>query len=424
MSHTETRSIPGRACSTLAFADKLLFCAAALVAAALKLYCAATTYGSPDVTIFCRFGAIINQFGLSQLYRIDSSFNHTPFTGHFVASMLTLASQLTPAGPHIVPRSFPFLLRLPSIVADVLALVFLIKIRTATGRPPKWSIVLFALSPVAFMVSGYHGNVDSIMVCLLVIAAYFCVNERPLWSASFLAAACSIKIVPLLLVPAFVAFWCGRNRSAALKFAVAFAVACLAVWSEALINSPRYFVANVLGYSSFPGGWGITYLAAVVARKFGAQSDPAFLESLLASVSALKLATVCCVVALAWCRRNATAPDFLNTLAYCFISFAVLAPGFIPYYLVWFAPFVLLASPRWYVVVTAASGIYLFAYYTIMNHGLPWNVSDATVRPSWSIWGTIPWAVLVGFGVSTLWAWRTRLMRRLEPAVGLEPTTC
>ena len=37
------------------------------------------------------------------------------------------------------------------------------------------------------MVSGFHGNVDPIMVCLLLVATYFCVEENLLLSAMFLA---------------------------------------------------------------------------------------------------------------------------------------------------------------------------------------------------------------------------------------------
>jgi hypothetical protein len=94
--------------------------------------------------------------------------------------------------------------------------------------------------------------------------------------------------------------------------------------------------------------------------------------------------------------------EFARTIAYCWVCFAILAPGFVPYYLVWIAPFLLLDSAAWYAAVTAASSIYLFAYYHIMAHGMPWNRGDSTVRPSWSIWGTIPWLVLVGFGVTAL----------------------
>jgi hypothetical protein len=391
----------------------------AIIAAALKLYCAATTYGSSDVTTFCRFGAIIHQAGLLQMYRLDSYFNHTPITGHFVAWMYALASHLTPGAPHIVPRSFPFLLRLPSIAADAIALVFLVKIHRVTGRPAVWALVLFALSPVAFMVSGFHGNVDSVMVCLLLIAVYYSVIERVVPSALFLALACAVKIIPLLVVPVFFFFWLTRSRRSAAVFCTVFGVGCLAAWSEALIKAPSFFLENVLGYASFSGGWGITYLAGVFARQFGIQSNLVFLECVVASITALKVITILGVIALAWWRRKAVGLQLATTVAYCWVCFAILAPGFIPYYLAWLAPFILLHSGAWYAAVTAASTIYLFAYYNIMAHGMPWNVADATVRPMWSSWGTIPWLVLVVFGLTVLVAHHFNA----KPNGRLKPTT-
>ena len=198
-----------------------------------------------------------------------------------------------------------------------------------------------------------------------------------------------------------------------------FGVGCFAAWSEALIKAPSFFLQNVLGYGSFPGGWGITYLAGVFARQFGIQSHPIFLECLLTSITALKLITILCVVALAWFRRKAAGLQFATTVTYCWVCFAILAPGFVPYYLVWLAPFMLLYSGAWYAVVTAASTIYLFAYYNIMAHGMPWNVCDSTVRPMWSSWGTIPWLVLVAFGLTALVTHRSGA----KPADGLEPAT-
>jgi uncharacterized membrane protein len=387
---------------TLSSRTKFLLLAAAVLAAALKIYCAATTYGSSDVTAFCRFGAIIHNAGLGQMYRLDSYFNHTPFTGHFVAWAYALSAYLTPGAPHIVPRSFPILLRLPSIAADVIALIFLVKFHRATGKPPVWALALFALSPVAFMVSGFHGNVDSVMICLVVIAVYYCVQERVMLSALFLALACSVKIIPLLLVPAFALFWLSRGKKSGAIFCAVFGGTCLAAWSEALIKAPGFFLQNVLGYNSFAGGWGITYLAGVGARLLGIQSHPVFLECVVSSITALKGATIFCVVALAWFRRKAVGLEFARTIAYCWVCFAILAPGFVPYYLVWITPFLLFHSAAWYAAVTIASSIYLFAYYNIMAHGMPWNVGDPAVRPLWASWGTIPWLVLVGFGLTVL----------------------
>ncbi|HST30874.1 MAG TPA: glycosyltransferase 87 family protein [Chthoniobacterales bacterium] len=381
--------------------------AAGILAAALKIYCAATTFGSCDVPIIYRFGQIVDAFGLDYMYRLDRHFNHPPITGEFFGLLYHFSAWLTPPTPHAVPRSFPFLLRLPSIIADALALLVVLRAHQKTGKPPVGALILFALSPVAFMVSGFHGNVDPIMVCLLLMATYFCVEESVLLSALFLALACGIKIIPLFLVPAFFFFWLNRGGRSALKFAVIFGCSCLAVWSEALIDSPSYFFRNVLGYSSYAGGWGITYWCVFFLEKFHFDISPQALNRLGPLLTALKVVVVALAIGLGWFRRKQSAMGFLGTVALCWICFAIFAPGFIPYYLVWMAPFVLLYSATWYALLTAASSIYLFAYYNMMSHGMPWNASDSSVPPAWNNWGTIPWFVLVGIALSALVNWRS-----------------
>jgi hypothetical protein len=380
----------------------VLVLAAAVVAAVLKLYCAATTYGSLDVTIHARFGQIVDTKGLDYMYRLDRHFNHPPLTGQFFALLYHLSGYLTPPAPHSVPRSFPFLLRLPSIVADFFAVLILLRFRTKTGKPPVWALLLFALSPVAFMVSGFHGNVDSIMVCLLLVATYFCVEEHAALSAVFFALACAIKVIPLFLAPVFCFFWFQRGQKRGLQFAAIFALSCVAVWSTALIGSASYFLKNVLGYSSYPGGWGITYWCVMLLDALHFDVSPEGLNRLLPLLLILKVLIVVSVTTLAWRRRRESGLGFLGTVSLAWTCFAIFAPGFIPYYLVWLAPFVLLYSAPWYVVITAASSIYLFAYYNMMSHGMPWNASDPIVPPAWNDWGTIPWFVLVGIGISAL----------------------
>jgi len=386
----------------LYFSPKILVLSAALVAAAFKIYCAATTFGSCDVTIHAHFGQIIDAAGLDYMYRADRHFNHPPLTGEFFGLLYQFSSYISPPALGGVPRSFPFLLRFPSILADFLAVLILLRLREKTGGPPVWSLVLFALSPVAFMVSGFHGNVDPIMVCVLLIAAYFCVEEHILLSGIFLALACSIKVIPLFLTPVFFFFWLHRGRKPALQFTIAFVVSCLAGWSGALVDSPTYFLKNVLGYSSYAGGWGITYWCVFLFDALHMDVSPKSLDRLHPLLVALKALIVVLVIALGWLRRKQSGPGFVATIGLAWTCFVIFAPGFIPYYLIWMAPFVLLYSATWYAVLTAASSIYLFAYYNIMSHGMPWNASDPSVPPAWNDWGVIPWLVAVAIGIAAL----------------------
>src|SRR5207302_6084340 len=199
------------------------------------------------------------------------------------------------------------------------------------GTPPVWALILFALSPVAFMVSGFHGNVDPIMVCVLLVAAYFCLEEHAVLSAMFLGLACGIKIIPLFLTPVFFFFWMHRGRKQVLQFGASFVLACLAVWSTALLGSSSSFLRNVLGYSSYAGGWGITYWCVFFSHIFHFHVSPQSLDRPLPLLLMLKMTIVVAVIGLAWARRQQSGIEFFRTVGLAWICYAYVAPVIIPY---------------------------------------------------------------------------------------------
>ena len=123
-------------------------------------------------------------------------------------------------------RNFALSLRVPGILADFLAVLVLMRLREKTGRPPLWALVLFALSPVSLMVSGYHGNVDPVMTLFLLVAAWMCIEQKPLLCGIALGIACQIKVAPLLVAPVFAAYWWPRKKFTG--FALAASIVTLA----------------------------------------------------------------------------------------------------------------------------------------------------------------------------------------------------
>jgi len=156
----------------------------------------------------------------------------------------------------------------------------------------------------------------------------------------------------------------------------------------------------VLGYNSNWGSWGVSWLL----RMTGAPSfaPPGFQDltgTQLAIMLFLKIVIVTAALWIAWRRRSLPTAQLPATLTSIWIIFLVFAPGIGAQYLVWFAPLLLLASPRWYAAVTAASAVFLFAFYTTICGGLPWNhgVSTAELLPHWVAWSALPWASLTAF---------------------------
>lgn len=357
----------------------------ALLAAMAKLFCAATTSGTLDVVCFREFGRIISNEGLIALYEKIPVFNHTPLVGTGVSLLFDAT------GGRDVP--FRLLLRLPAIAADVLTVVALLWVRRRTGRPAWWALGLFAASPVAFMISGYHGNIDSLVALglLLTTLACFSPNGAALCGLCW-GLTCQVKIIPLLVAPVFFFHWWHRGQ--AWRFLTVGALTALVGWAWPLVTIPEVFAQRVLGYNSMWGTWGISALI----RMSGAEGlDAVRLAPANAGVSAaLKLVVMAAVCALAWRRRAAEPMSLFTTLSLAWLLFFVFAPGFCVNYLIWLAPFVLVHSERSYVAVTAASAVALFAFYTTVCGSLPWDKAYEGIKtaPLWIPWLLLPWVTM------------------------------
>jgi hypothetical protein len=374
--------------------------ALALVALTLKLAIACNTIGTNDAVFFYGFAKVLSQHSLEWTYQHSRYFNHPPLTAYYLRGIYALTEQrwCQDIGIH-----FPFLLRLPGIVADFLVVVVLLRMSKTDLRIPTWALALFALSPVSLMVSGFHGNTDPVMVLLLVCAVWMCLRNRPALAGLFFALSCQIKIVPLLLLPAFVFYWWSQQKIRG--FLISGAIATCILWSEPLLHFPLLFTKNVLAYGSYWGMWGITYLfrltgSAQFSRLSFFDLEPA--QNII--ITLLKVIIVGAAIWLGWRNRHARGHAFVESLAYSWFVFFVFAPGVCPQYLIWLAPFILILSPRFYTAILIASSIFLFAFYNITSGGLPWSVALSTdeFRERWIPWSVLPWTVLI-VGLIALW---------------------
>jgi Glycosyltransferase family 87 len=369
--------------------------ALALVALTLKLAIAYNTFGTNDAVTFYSFGKALSENGLEWTYRHSIYFNHPPLAAYYLRAIYLLDHQ-----PFFRDNglTFPLLLRLPGIIADLITVVALCWMtgQDREVRIPTWALALFALSPVSIMVTGFHGNTDPVMVMLLVLASLFCLRGKSVWCGLFLALSCQIKIIPLLLLPIFLFFWLPRRR--AVSFSLPFVSASLVLWAEPLLKFPALFLRNVLSYGSYWGIWGITYwLKLTNLAMFGMVTFYHFppMQSFVANL--LKLIIIGAVLMIAWRRRNLGERALLDSLAYAWIVFFVFAPGVCAQYMVWLAPFVLVLSPVLYGWLVASSSLFLFFFYNVTAGGLPWYgaVSDGRHNSDWVPWSLWPWAVLI-----------------------------
>lgn len=190
-------------------AAPLIFAAAVTLGTVLKIHCASTTYGTNDTGLFQLYGQAVYEAGLEETYRTSQHFNHTPVLAMVLVGLFWLSKTFA--------WSYPLILRLPGIAADVVTALVLWRTVTVdmSGRISYAWACLFALSPVSFMVSGYHGNFDSILAMFVLLATYYAFKERIDLCAFFFTFAVNVKIAALLLGPVFFFFgWGAVKRSA------------------------------------------------------------------------------------------------------------------------------------------------------------------------------------------------------------------
>src|SRR5437588_4451551 len=372
--------------------------ALALVAMALKLAIAYNTIGTNDAVFFYGFAKVLNEHGLQWTYEHSRYFNHPPLTAYYLRGMFALTEQrwCQDFGIH-----FPFLLRLPGIIADFLVVLILLRMNKIDLRIPTWALALFALSPVSLMVSGFHGNTDPVMILLLVCAVWMCLRDQPALAGIFFALSCQIKIVPLLLLPALFFYWLSQNRVRG--FVISGALTTAILWIQPLLNFPALFAKNVLAYGSYWGLWGITYLVRLTG--FSQFSRLSFFDLEPAQIfimTVLKVIVMGAAIWIGWRNRLARGRAFIDSLAYTWLVFFVFAPGVCPQYLIWLAPFILVLSPTLYTCVLISSSIFLFAFYNITSGGLPWKVALAmhASKQHWTAWSLLPWLVIVAGSIA------------------------
>ena len=386
---------------------------AAGIAFIAKLLIAWNTFGTNDVLTFYIFGKSLASQGLEWTYQNTILFNHPPLTAYYLRAIYSLHHLLLePIG-----ITFPFLLRLPGIVADFVVILVLLRIKAKDPRLrlPTWALVIFALSPLSIMVSGYHGNTDPVMVMLFLFSVYFCSRDQPVLSGLFFALSAQVKIVPLLFFPILLCFW--MQRRMLLRFVIPFAAASAVLWIEPLLEFPLVFAKNVLSYGSFWGIWGLSYLLRLTGRPefsrvsfFGLGPWQTFV------VTGCKLFIILAVLTLAWRRRKVESRGIWDSIAYGWIIFFVFSPGVCTQYLIWLAPFILLLSPTFYTWLLGTSSIFAFVFYNTISNGLPWSKGASTnaLNNIWTPWSLLPWLALVTILIM-LW----RKAKRADPSLRL-----
>jgi hypothetical protein len=372
----------------------VLFLAFAAVAVTLRLGIAATTYGTNDMSTWAGFARLLHERGAAALYSLTAAdvpeipsfhYNHPPVS----LVVLWLTSGLSGGGV-----AFPLAFRLLPSLADVVTacLIFLRLGSAATGVAAS---AVFLFSPLTILISAYHGNTDSLIVCLALAAVLAADDDRPVLAGALIAVACGLKLAAILSVPVV---FLTTSRTHRWSAASAFAVVSAVVWMPGLVLAPTTFLQRTLGYAPNGGHFGLNIpLNALVdalppghpswwvarAVRFG------FMRSGRVLVVLVMILTC---AAYAWQRlRGPALAGFAN------VVFLAWTSGFGTQYLVWPAANGLFLGVRWAVAYHVAAGVFLCLLYSHLSRGRWWYASFFD-NPPWSwpaaVAGIVTWAVL------------------------------
>jgi hypothetical protein len=376
----------------------------AVVVLALKLWVAATTFGTNDVHFFESFAAGVRRVGPISIYALPNGFNlYGPAHVHDLAApynhppligwMLVVINHLVSHG-----LSFPFLIRVPASVADVVTTLLIFEmLRVRRGlREATAAALLVACSPVLFIISGFHGNTDPVFVMFTLLSAYLLINRpwpalpwvSPALAGVAFALAVSVKLVPIVVLPTLLLIAARLGRRHLASFVAGSGVVLLPLWGPVVLREWQPFRADVLEYAGISTRlWGLVEFAHALHA-------PASMITFLAGPGrflAVLLSALLPALLLYW-RRDAALP----AIGLCLALFLLVSPAFGTQYLAWPVAAAYLIGFRAATAYNLAAGALLAEVYNRWNGGLPWDVAKAMkLRPAEVAALALVWALLL-----------------------------
>jgi Glycosyltransferase family 87 len=275
--------------------------------------------------------------------------------------------------------AYTSLIRLPAIVADaVIALIvqdFLAR-RGAGERARIAATALVALGPSFIVISGYHGQIDSLAIlpALAAVAIWDRVQEsrRALYAGLLIGAGAAVKTTPAVMLLALLpSVRSPREAATLVGAAAAVPLAALAPW---LVTSPDE-VAEALRYRGFPGTSG---LSIVLQPEFGEQlvrlvEPNAVVELIYERGQLIVVAALVAVTAFVARRRPELGPAERATLIW--LAFYIVTPASFFQYLVWGLPFFILAGHLRLALAVQATAL----VPTVLFYRAPWESESVAI---------------------------------------------
>jgi hypothetical protein len=247
---------------------------------------------------------------------------------------------------------FAFIFRAVTSCFDVGSAVLVYKLLRRYGFFTPLGYGLYLLAPATVIISGYHGNTDTLMIFFVLLTAFLI--DRPVLAGLAFGMAVSIKIVPIVFAAAFI-FYLPSDRK--LRFICAAGAIGLVLALPFIAQDPLVIIREVLGYGSFPGRWGWTRALFVVVGL-------SQLFWLASRIGAYLLLVYLWYLSFKLCRKRI--PLFMQLGLLCFLLIA-LTPSWGTNYMSWLDPFAATLGPWPALAYYSSSGALLGYLYLISS---------------------------------------------------------
>lgn len=294
------------------------------------------------------------------VYARSLYFPYTPWSQFIPALALELAER--------TGWSFHVAMRLPAIAADAATTWLLfcaLARRGASRRGAVFWTLLFALNPVAILISAFHGNLMSVVAFLVLAAAVAATEgaEAPggaraaalsAAAALLLGLAIAMRSFPVLLLPVLLGLVCRSLRRAVFLGALALLPSALAA-APYLVYDARPFLREVVSYGGFPDfGW----LGALRAGRLFLGGDETTVPPNVA-LAAKGIFLAGYGLALYALKSRAS----VRALLLAPLLFYAVYTGVSAQYLVWALPIAVLCRDRFTLPFSAAATLALVSFY-------------------------------------------------------------
>ncbi len=357
------------------------------IGAAARAFLACATVGSADVVLWSEHASGVELEGLVSHYATDELFNHPPLISWLISKLYVQCTSL----------QWPFraVFRLLISASDLASLALI----AAVLRASRWRWVaagLYAVAPIAIVLSGHHGNTDAVIATCLLGCTLLASRGKVVATGVLLGVSAWIKLPGLLAAPVF-GFAFPRWRDRVLCALIAFVVGVstyFPTWFEArsfvvehpelvagpikldaasAATAPNLVWQRVFLYRGMyihapddPVGW-IWGLKSLLGRAWGAVSERTWPSWALWWGWHNVAVSLAVMLVFAFLRRRATsAPELSVTIAGVYALFYAGVESWSFQYFAWSMPFWMLAGWRYALSANLLGGLYVYAVYAMV----------------------------------------------------------